>query len=196
MEGRRSSRSSAARRRAAMRSGSGMYVDGNTVRKPQEAYRRRPAPDYDYDYDYYRRERRRAYTRGANIQTSEGVSYQMSKDVQKNREKAAGINSGFVLFLTAISIAVLIFSIQYLQLKSELTTRIKQVGVLESQLKDLRQENDAYYSQVVNDVDLEQIKKIARERLNMGYPKDDQVEYYQTARSTYVRQYQDVPDSK
>ena len=70
------------------------------------------------------------------------------------------------------------------------------MAALESELSQLKEDNDAYYSQVTSNVDLTSIKKIAIGRLGMKYPSDDQTVTYETSRSSYVRQYQDVPDSK
>ena len=73
---------------------------------------------------------------------------------------------------------------------------MKNVAALESELSQLKEDNDAYYSQVTSNVDLSRIKKIAMSRLDMKYPSDDQIMTYTTAASSYVRQYQDVPDTK
>ena len=82
---------------------------------------------------------------------------------------------------------------KYLQLKSELTGKIKTVANLESEWSQLKEENDAYESQVTSEVDLNQIKKIAIGRLGMNYPTDSQKKTYSVPSSSYVRQYQDVP---
>jgi cell division protein FtsL len=91
---------------------------------------------------------------------------------------------------------ILLVSIQYLQLKADITSSMKHVASLESQLSQLKEENDAYYSQVTSSIDMTEIRKIATGRLGMQYPGEDQTETYQTARSSYVRQYQDIPESK
>ena len=63
---------------------------------------------------------------------------------------------------------------------------------LESQLAELKEDNDAYESQVTSSVDLERIRKIAIGRLGMKYPSNQQTETYATEGGSYVRQYQDV----
>ena len=45
-------------------------------------------------------------------------------------------------------------------------------------------------------MDIAQIKKKAMGELGMKYPSDDQVETYTTDGNSYVRQYQDLPESK
>ena len=148
-----------------------VYVDGNTVRKIQESPRsRRQLPQ----------QRRRA----------------VSKATRKNRAKAMSMTRGFVVFLTVVLIAILFSCVNYLHTKSQITAQMKSVAALESELTQLKEENDAYYSQVMTSVDLNSIKKIAIGELGMKYPSEDQVITYKTQRSSYVRQYQDVPEAE
>lgn len=164
-----------------------IYVDGNTVRKVQEVPER----------IYYPQEAPARRKKSARPQESVRTRQKtVSKEVQQNRERAMGIGKGYVFFLALVSTAVLFFCINYLQLKSEITSSMKTVAALESELSDLKEDNDAYYSQVTSNVDLNTIKKIAIGRLGMKYPDEDQVMTYETQGSSYVRQYQDVPDSK
>ncbi len=71
---------------------------------------------------------------------------------------------------------------------------MSQLATLESQLAELKEDNDAYESQVTSNVDLERIRKIAIGRLGMKYPSNQQTETYATEGGSYVRQYQDVPE--
>ena len=111
----------------------------------------------------------------------------------RNREKAMSMGRGFVTFLAVVSVAVLFCCVNYLQLKAELTGRIKSVAGLESEWAQLKEENDAYESQVTSEVDLDQIRETAIGRLGMNYPTDSQKKTYSVPSSSYVRQYQDVP---
>lgn len=121
---------------------------------------------------------------------------QLSKDTITNRENATRINLSFVIFLVAVCVAILFSSVRYLRLKSEITMRMEDVAIVESRLSTLREENDALYSQIISLSDLSEIKKEALGRLHMSYPTDEQTETYETSRSSYVRQYQDVPETK
>ena len=83
----------------------GMYVDGNAARRLQEV----PARKYQT----------------AGVQTAKRVreeraaekSRQLSRETQRNREKAKSMGRGFVLFLAVVSVAVLFCCVNYLQLK-------------------------------------------------------------------------------
>lgn len=173
-----------------VRSNRGVYVEGSAVRRLQETpARRRKPPQAD-------RARAARKAEAAARQKSANPNRQLSRQAQRNREKALNMNRGFVVFLAVVSVAVLFFCVHYLQLKSEVTAQIKAVAALESELTELREDNDAYESQVTSNVDLNEIKKIAIGRLGMKYPSDEQKMTYETAKSSYVRQYQDVPETK
>ena len=163
------------------RNARGMYVDGNAVRRLQEV----PARPYQAPgVQTARRVRENMLERPA------AQPRQLSREAQRNREKAKSMGRGFVVFLAVVSVAVLFCCVNYLQLKSELTGKIKTVA---SQIKE---DNNAYESQVTSDVDLNTIKKLAIGRLGMNYPKDDQKKTYTMPSNSYVRQYQEVPESK
>ena len=166
------------------RSARGMYVDGNTVRRLQEV----PARQRET------REAQIAKRKKAVRPASESArrSQQLSREAQRNREKAMSMGRGFVIFLAVVSVAVLFCCVNYLQLKSEVTGKMKTVATLESELSQLKEENNAYESQVTSDVDLNNIKKIAIGRLGMNYPTDDQKKTYSVPSNSYVRQYQEV----
>ena len=169
------------------RNARGMYVDGNAVRRLQEV----PARPYQAPgAQTARRVRENMPERPA------AQPRQLSREAQRNREKAKSMGRGFVVFLAVVSVAVLFCCVNYLQLKSELTGKIKTVASLETELSQIKEDNNAYESQVTSDVDLNTIKKLAIGRLGMNYPKDDKKKTYTMPSNSYVRQYQEVPESK
>lgn len=119
----------------------------------------------------------------------------VSKAIRKNRERAQSMSMVFVLFLGVVSVAVLCTCVQFLRLKSQITGSIQTIAGLESEYSQLKADNDAYESQLNASVDLEKVKRAA-ERLGMRYPAENQVITYQMPKGSYVRQYQDVPDTK
>ena len=102
------------------------------------------------------------------------------------------MNRNFAIFLAALGILIVFCSINYLKLKTECTSKRSQLATLESQLAELKEDNDAYESQVTSSVDLERIRKIAIGRLGMKYPSNQQTETYTTEGGSFVRQYQEV----
>ena len=177
-----------------VRNNKGVYIEGNTARRLQEVPAKR---SYSRQKPPVRKRVQAAETSGSTRSSRPSASSrQLSRETQRNREKAMSMSRGFVIFLAIVSVAVLFVCVHYLQLKSELTAKMKAVATMESQLTELKEDNDAYESQVTSNVDLNAIKAIAIGRLGMRYPSDDQKMTYETSQSSYVRQYQDIPDSE
>lgn len=177
-----------------VRNNKGVYIEGNTARRLQEVPAKR---SYSRQKPPVRKRVQAAETSGSTRSSRPSASSrQLSRETQRNREKAMSMSRGFVIFLAIVSVAVLFVCVHYLQLKSELTAKMKAVAAMESQLTELKEDNDAYESQVTSNVDLNAIKAIAMGRLGMRYPSDDQKMTYETSQSSYVRQYQDIPDSE
>lgn len=146
------------------------YVEGAAVRKLQ--YSSTPAHQE-------RRERRR------------------QPEVRRASQKhAQGLGLGYVLFLTAACALTMWVCVGYLQLQADNTARVKKIAALESQLSDLKQDNDDEYNRVVTSVDLEEIRDIAINELGMVYAQENQVVLYDSEGSDYVRQYADIPEEE
>ena len=139
-----------------------------------------------------RREKREHVRRREEVKAPKKVSAQ----VRANRNRAQAMNRGFVIFLLLTSILSVAMCIHYLKLRSTLTSQIEANSKLESQLTTLKSENDALYENVTNNVDLNYIRDYAINNLGMKYATEDQVIWYNTEGSEYVRQYQDVPSGK
>ena len=116
--------------------------------------------------------------------------------ISRNRQNATQMQRGFVVFLMIASIAVLFSCIHYLQLKSELTYKMQTVANLESELEELRNYNDAYENEVLNSVDLEEIKQKAIGKLGMKYPDAEHVQEYDANSKGYMRQYKIVGEEE
>jgi len=83
--------------------------------------------------------------------------------------------------------------VNYLKLQAQNTTFRNQTASLESQLADLKQQNDAAYENALTSVNLDTIRDIAINKLGMVYAGEEQVKTYDDKSSDYVRQYEDVP---
>lgn len=139
-------------------------IEGNTVRKIQPA--ERPG-----------RERRE------------------SRQVHRHAEKASVqyTNVFYMIFLAAAACMVLWSCIHYLQLQEETTSRVKNIAALETQLEDLRKENDDNYTRIMTSVDLDYIRDVAINELGMVYAQEDQVVLYDGGTRDYVRQNGEIP---
>ena len=165
------------------------YTEGSSARMAVPASVPRPyMPDHPRS-----RLTGSAYTAQAAYRAQE--RHPASVRAQRNRAKALSTNQGFVIFLALIMCAVIVSCVHYIRLKSEYTVQISETAELEAELSKLKEDNDAYYSAVTSNVDLDRIKKIAIGRLGMKYPGENQKQTYTTSDGTgYVRQYQDVPN--
>ena len=140
------------------------YVDGNTVRRLQTGPKEKA--------------QNRTVTSSA---------------TKKNRARALQMNLNYVVFLTAAAVVTVMMCINYLKLQSENTALQKAVTALDTQLSELKLENDSEYNRIMSNVDLQQLKETAINDLGMTYASESQIRTYDSQGSDYVKQYQDVP---
>ncbi|MCR5235808.1 MAG: cell division protein FtsL [Lachnospiraceae bacterium] len=117
----------------------------------------------------------------------------VSGTVQKNREKAAHMNVGYVAFLLLMAGVLFIGCTAYINLRNDITERQKSVERLQSKVAALKLQNDEEYDRIMGNVDMEEIKKIAMNELHMKYPDSGQVAVTESNDTDYVRQYRDIP---
>lgn len=150
------------------------YIDGNTVRQPERIYTAEPR-------------RRREEERQEELQPS------VSRSTKKNRERALQIDFKYVLFLFVAAAATVFACVNFLKLQAASTAHLRTISSLESQISELKAENDAAYDAAVSSVDLERVKEIATEELGMVYADQGQIITYDSQDGDYVRQYSEVP---
>ena len=80
-------------------------------------------------------------------------------------------------------------SVSLIQIRSNVTQQMKEVAALESQINDMKADNDARYKQITTSVDLNAIKDAAINRLGMKYASQDQIVYYSVDKNNYMDQY-------
>ena len=119
-----------------------------------------------------------------------------SARVRENRRRALAVDRGYVGFLMIMSAICVGMCIYYLQLCSLATSQLETNSKLESELTTLKSENDALYENITNSVDLSAVREYAMNELGMKYADEDQIIWYNTEGSEYVRQYQEVPSGE
>lgn len=149
------------------------YVDGNTVRKLEAA------PDYRRE----REERRQREIRRHNEHMA-----------RRNKERALRMNLGYVMFLTMAAIVTALVAVTYIQIQSDVTSRMRRISALESQVADLKADNDAAFKRISTSVDLDYVKDTAINQLGMVYPGPDQIVYYSIEDDDYMNQYGEIPE--
>ncbi|MCI5612915.1 MAG: hypothetical protein MR356_01075 [Agathobacter sp.] len=150
------------------------YVDGNTVRElnpEREAERRR------------QQQQREAERRKRNRQNA----------ARRNRQRTLSMSKGYMAFLASCVVLVAVVAGYYVKLQSQVTTTMRQVAALESQITDLKCDNDAKYKTIATSVDLDYIRDVAMNQLGMNYARADQIVYYSVDNSNYMNQYRDIP---
>jgi len=121
-------------------------------------------------------------------QLEEEPKRQLSHEARKNRDKARHMSLGYVVFLMAALCVAGMILINYIQLQSEVTNKIKNIASLESELNHLKLSNDEEYNRIVDSIDLEEIKRIAIGELGMTYAKEGQIITYTNTGNDYMRQ--------
>lgn len=112
------------------------------------------------------------------------------------RGKTEHLGLGYALFLTAACGLTLWVCSGYLRLQADNTALVKSIASLESELDDLKTENDDEYNRVTTSVDLEEIRDIAINELGMVYADKDQVILYDSEGNDYVTQYAEIPEEE
>ncbi len=153
-------------------------VDGSVARKPRAVSRR-----------YADAAGRAAET------VSQGRTKTRSKTAPRRRIRTAAgtMTAGYVLFLAITVICTVFVCVQYLRLKETVTNQINTNESLASRLVTLKSENDALLESVNNSIDWAYIRDTAINELGMKYADQDQIVWYNSDDSRYVRQYEDVP---
>lgn len=145
-----------------------LYVDGSTARRLEVAPQKQKG-----------------------IYTKKTVSV---KHKQVRREKALPMNRASVLILAIASVVTVVLCVQYVQLQTEITTTLKSINAKEVELANLKEHNNETDKRINSFIDLNHIYQVATEELGMRYATKEQIAYYQSSGSEYVRQYKDIPE--
>ena len=151
------------------------YIDGNTVRRFEEAL----------DYRKIREERAR--------QQQEEEERRKKRLASRQRERELRTSRKYVVFLTRAVGVFGVFTGYYIKIQSELTTRMKNISKLESQIEDLKADNDETLKRINMIIDLDGIKNSAMNELGMSYAKESQIIYYTVENDDYMNQYGEIP---
>ena len=113
---------------------------------------------------------------------------------RRNRERAMYMSPTRVMFLSACVGLSVFAAVSLVQIQAQTTQRMKHIASLESQLTDLRADNDAKYKEIVTSVDLNYIKDVAINELGMTYASEEQVVYFSIENENFMDQYNDIPE--
>lgn len=145
-----------------------MYVYGNTVPKPEYEPNRHEMP--------------------------QPQPKRTSGQVRKNRNTALYVNRAYVIFLAIAAVAMLVVCVNYIQLRSTITSRSANITALQEELATLKEENNTKYNVVMDSVNLDDVRTIAMEELGMIYADKEQVVEYDNPNGGYIQQYEEIPE--
>lgn len=111
----------------------------------------------------------------------------VSQATKKNREHVHSMSPAYVMVLLLCLCTTLGVIIWYVNLQSQVTSKVSVVNQLESKLNTMRQTNDEESLRIENSVDLEEIKRIAIGELGMTYAQEGQIVYYSGEGTDYMR---------
>ncbi|MCR4599152.1 MAG: cell division protein FtsL [Acetatifactor sp.] len=110
-----------------------------------------------------------------------------SQTTKKNRAHVKSMSPAYVLVLLVCLAATLGVIIWYVNLQSQVTSKVSVINQLESKLNNVRQTNDEEELRIANSVDLEEIKRIAIGELGMTYAQEGQIVFYSGEGTDYMR---------
>ncbi len=142
------------------------YIYGTAVRKPA------------YEPDYLDEPRRRPK-----------AGKPVSRKVQRNRRKAKRVGAGYMLFLLATAVVVLLVCVSYIKVQVGVAGQKEKIGDLQSELTAIQDENDTRYNAIMDSVDLDEIREKAQSELGMSTATADQVITYDGNGNEYTEQY-------
>ena len=129
---------------------------------------------YGYDYDPYE-------------DTRVNTGRRQKTANRKRTAKAARMNPALIVILLGMSVVMCAALIHYVNLRYELTYTVNKVASLESELTQLRENNEETLS-----VKLEDIRYKAITQLGMTYANKDQIVDYENDTDDYVHQVSEV----
>lgn len=141
---------------------------GNTVRKPNEVF-----PKHE---EMHQVEPKR-----------------VSRQIRQNRKNALRMNKGYVVFLSIAVVIAFVVCLQYLQLRSELVNRSRNITSLQRELTEKKEANTIRFNNAIDSVNLEEVRKKATEKLGMVHAKDGQIIIYDNPIDNEIKQYKDIP---
>lgn len=119
---------------------------------------------------------------------------ELSQSARRNREKASQMSLGYVLFLAAATMAVAVVCFNYLKLHADISDTNSNITKLTSSVDTMTAQNDALDYSINSYTDVNYIIKTAVEELGMVQASKDQISYYKSTESEYMKQFTDIPE--
>ncbi len=116
------------------------------------------------------------------------------QEPSRQQRRRHNMSLGYLLFLSLIMVLMVGTLAWYISLQSQIKNSVKNIATLESQLNNLKQDNDEAYNRANGNVDLDEVKRIAIQEYGMTYATEGQViTYSDGGGNDYVRQLAPIP---
>lgn len=101
---------------------------------------------------------------------------------------------GHTLLLTVAVVVCLLVCVNYLQIRSQITSSIDRATELENELIEIKSANDSAYNRIMAGVDLEAVRNTAVNEYGMVYADKSQIITYSADSEDYMRQVKEFPE--
>lgn len=112
---------------------------------------------------------------------------------KQNRNRRLSFALPLLLILFLGITAMLYFGYMYLSLQASVDSHNAKISKLETQLENLKVENDAFEQSIDTNIDLEYVYDVAVHKLGMVHAGAENIIQYDKTESEYVRQYEQIP---
>ncbi|MEG1458000.1 MAG: septum formation initiator family protein [Acetivibrio sp.] len=133
------------------------------------------------------------------IQEIEETKENQDREKQKRAHQAHQGQNWDVVSLLFMMVAIgvtLYVCVSYIQVQHNITTLSKQIAAMESEICDLKNQNDAAYNKINTSIDLSYVYRVATKELGMVRADKNQILSYSIVKSDFVRQYNEIPEKE
>ena len=109
----------------------------------------------------------------------------------KKKKHITGMDVKNMTFTVCMFALMTVILLRYVNLIAELNNMVEYISQQEINLYNMKLANDEKLAQIESSIDLEEIKRIAIGELGMKYPDKDQVVYYDSVKTDYMRKVAD-----
>lgn len=118
----------------------------------------------------------------------------VSRAVQRNRDNAKKVGPGYFMFLLTVTAIVAVVCFIYLNFQTDISHTNKKITAMTTQLDTLTAQNDSIDYSINSYMDSANIIRVATEELGMVRASGNQVIYYDSTESEFMKQFTDVPE--
>lgn len=154
------------------------YIEGNAVRQLQPAYE----PEIERPQRPKEPERK--------------VDPKVEQRRRKRLAKDTVIDFKYTMLVACVCLTSLFSCAGFLQMQAQISDQRTSIAAMQTELSQLTNENVAKEEQLNSSVNLNEIYTKASKEFGMKYADSKHIVLYESADPDYVRQYQDIPESK